>query len=90
MFYHADSLVDVVVRLGSLIGNILIKDLIDVRISGLKLPSSCKMIHKNIWIWRERERERERERKRERERALAGLHVHVQGSWEKSVLLHLY
>ena len=74
VLYHVDSLVNVVVRLSSLI-EIYYKSFNKCSHIGLQLPSSRKTVHKNICIWRERERERERER------ALAEYHV-KQGSRE--------
>ena len=89
MFYHADSLVDVVVtcRLGSYIDNILLKTLLHVHILVFNYSPPIKWDTSIcIWsIWRERERLREREggRERERESALAGLYVW--GSRENTV-----
>ena len=96
VFYHADSLVDVVVRLGSLTDNIDICSCI-----GLQLPSSpVKWNGTEVysfgalidWLidWereRERERERDRETQRERERAMTRIHDGDQG---KSAPLHMY
>ena len=86
-FYHADSLVDIV-RLGSLIDNILLKALNNVHIlvlpiyAGLQTTcmlkmSMCWMQMKNVLAFGEREK------------ALVGLHVQGQGQG-KSVSLHMY
>ena len=74
MFHHADSLVDVVVSLGSLIDNTLIKAFINVR---MYICNSLPPV--NICIWREKEREREREE------SIGG--ITCTGVKEKSVLL---
>ena len=52
VFYHVDSLGDVTVRLGSFIDCFSVCSYI-----GWQLPSSRKIVHKNICIERERERE---------------------------------